>query len=91
MSNKSEISAKVKKVIAEVLNIDENKINDESKIVMDLGAESLDIVTMLMEFEDEFNMKIPDEDAEKLITVNDAVEYIYNIIDKKDKSWKKEL
>jgi acyl carrier protein len=72
----NEIFLKVKKIIAEVLNIEEEKITMESKIVADLGAESLDIITLLMEFEDAFNSKIPDEDAEKLVTVSDAVEYI---------------
>lgn len=77
MDEKSnEIFLKVKKIIAEVLNIEEEKISMESKIVADLGAESLDIITLLMEFEDAFNSKIPDEDAEKLVTVSDAVEYI---------------
>lgn len=75
-----EIFEKVKKIIAEVLNIDEEKILIDSKIVDDLGAESLDLVTLLMEFEDEFNRKIPDNDVEKLITVKDAVTYIENKI-----------
>lgn len=79
---KNEILLKVKKLIAEVLNIDENKINDNSKIIEELGAESLDIVTLLMEFEDAFKMKIPDEDAEKLLSVNNIVDYIINIQDK---------
>jgi acyl carrier protein len=77
-----EIYNKVKKIIAEVLNIEEEKITPESKIVVDLGAESLDIITLLMEFEDAFNGKIPDEDAEKLVTVNDAVEYIKALTNK---------
>ena len=71
-----ETYTRVKKVIAEVLSLDEEKITMDSKIVDDLGAESLDLVTMLMEFEDEFNSKIPDEDAERLLTVKDTVEYI---------------
>lgn len=71
-----EIYERVRKVIAEVLSLDEEKITMDSKIVDDLGAESLDLVTMLMEFEDEFNRKIPDEDAERLMTVKDTVEYI---------------
>ena len=73
---KKEIFTRVKKVIAEVLSLDEDKITMESKIVDDLGAESLDLVTMLMEFEDEFNNKIPDQDAERLLTVKDTVDYI---------------
>ena len=74
------IFRKIKKIIADVLNIDEEKILMNSKIVDDLGAESLDLVTLLMEFEDEFNSKIPDNDVEKLITVKDVVNYIENKI-----------
>lgn len=84
--NKNEISLKVKKLLAEVLNVEEEKINENSKIVTDLGAESLDIVTLLMEFEDAFDMKIPDEDVEKLITVNDIIEYINQKCLEKDKN-----
>jgi len=75
-----DVFIKVKKLIANVLNIDEEKISIDSKIIDDLGAESLDLVTLMMEFEDEFNSKIPDEDAEKLLTVKDTVNYIYNKI-----------
>ncbi len=81
MDEKSQdVFIKVKKLIANVLNIDEEKISIDSKIIDDLGAESLDLVTLMMEFEDEFNSKIPDEDAEKLLTVKDTVNYIYNKI-----------
>ena len=78
---REEILDKVKKLIAEVLNIDAEKINAGSKIIDDLGAESLDIVTLLMEFEDTYQMKIPDEDAEHMLTVNDAVDYIMNMLE----------
>lgn len=74
---KREILIKVKTIIEKVLNIGEEKITEESKIINDLGAESLDVVTLIMEFEDQFNNKIPDEDILKLITVNDIVNYIY--------------
>ena len=74
------IFIKIKKIIADVLNIDEEQILMNSKIIDDLGAESLDLVTLLMEFEDEFNSKIPDNDVEKLITVKDVVNYIENKI-----------
>jgi len=63
-----DVYKKVKEVIAEVLATDEKELDLETKIVDDLGAESLDIITLLMEFEDAFDRKIPDEDAEKLIT-----------------------
>ena len=73
-----EILPRVKKLIAEVFNTNEDKITMETNFLEDLGAESLDIVTLLMEFEDEFDSQIPDEDAEKLLTVGDAVNYIVN-------------
>ena len=67
---------RVKAVVAEVFNSDENELNLETKFIDDLGAESLDIITLLMEFEDTFDKRIPEEDAEKLVTVGDAVNYI---------------
>jgi acyl carrier protein len=76
-----DVYKKVKEVIAEVLATDEKELDLETKIVDDLGAESLDIITLLMEFEDAFDRKIPDEDAEKLITIGDAVRYIMSIIE----------
>lgn len=74
---KKEILIKVKAIIEKVLNIGDEKITEDSKIINDLGAESLDVVTLVMEFEDQFNNKIPDEDIMKLITVSDIVNYIY--------------
>lgn len=74
-----EVFAKVKEVIAEVFSIDEDELSMETKIVDDLGAESLDIITLLMEFEDAFDRKIPEEDAEKLLTIGDAVNYIMDM------------
>jgi len=74
-----EVFAKVREVIAEVFNIDESELSMETKIVDDLGAESLDIITLLMEFEDAFDRKIPEEDAEKLLTIGDAVNYIMEL------------
>ncbi len=70
------VFTKVKEVIAEVFSTDEKDLSLETRIVDDLGAESLDIVTMLMEFEDAFDRQIPDEDVEKLLTIGDAVNYI---------------
>ena len=72
------VFTKVKEVIAEVFSTDEKELSLETRIVDDLGAESLDIVTMLMEFEDAFDRQIPDEDVEKLLTIGDAVNYILN-------------
>lgn len=71
-----EVFTKVKEVIAEVFSTDEKELSVETRIVDDLGAESLDIVTMLMEFEDAFDRQIPDEDVEKLLTIGDVVNYI---------------
>ena len=76
------VFAKVKEVIAEVFSIDENGLSMETKIVDDLGAESLDIITLLMEFEDVFDRQIPEEDAEKLLTIGDAVSYIMDMSNK---------
>lgn len=67
---------KVKSKIAEQLSIDENEITMESGFVDDLGADSLDIVELIMALEEEFDLEIPDEDAEKMATVGDVVEYI---------------
>lgn len=74
-----DVYAKVKEVIAEVFSIDEDGLSMETKIVDDLGAESLDIITLLMEFEDAFDRKIPEEDAEKLLSIGDAVNYIMDM------------
>lgn len=67
---------KVRAKIAEQLSIDENEITMDSGFVDDLGADSLDIVELIMALEEEFDMEIPDEDAEKITTVGDVVEYI---------------
>lgn len=72
----SEIFEKVKKIIADKLDIEEDKITPESSFLDDLGADSLDIVELIMELEEEFSIEIPDEDAEKIRTVADAVKYI---------------
>jgi len=72
----SEILEKVKKIIADKLDVEEDKITPESSFLDDLGADSLDIVELIMELEEEFGIEIPDEDAEKIRTVADAVKYI---------------
>jgi acyl carrier protein len=72
----SEIFDKVKSIIAERLSIDESKITMESSFIEDLGADSLDTVELIMQLEEAFDMQIPDEDAEKLTTVGDAIKYI---------------
>ncbi|MEG1255224.1 acyl carrier protein [Clostridium sp.] len=67
---------KVKSKIAEQLSIDEKEITMEASFVDDLGADSLDIVELIMALEEEFDIEIPDEDAEKIATVGDVVDYI---------------
>ena len=70
------IFEKVKSIIVEQLSVDESEVTPESSFVDDLGADSLDIVELIMAFEEAFGMEIPDEDAEKIVTVGDAVRYI---------------
>lgn len=67
---------KVKSIVADKLSVDEENITMESAFVEDLGADSLDIVELIMSLEDEFELEIPDEEAEGIITVGDVVEYI---------------
>ena len=69
---------KVKSVIAEVLNVDEDEITMETTFVDDLGADSLDVFQIIMGIEDEFDIQIPDDAAESIVTVNDAVVQIQN-------------
>ncbi len=67
---------RIKKIIIDQLGIEEGKISIESSFIDDLGADSLDIVELIMAFEEEFDIEIPDEDAEKIKTVGDAVNYL---------------
>lgn len=67
---------RVKKVIVERLEVSEEEVTPEASFVEDLGADSLDVVELVMELEEEFDIEIPDEDAEKIQTVKDAVAYI---------------
>lgn len=69
-------SAKVKDIIEKELGVEREKLTPEASFIEDLGADSLDIVELVMEFEKEFNIDIPDEDAEKLKTVGDAMAYL---------------
>lgn len=73
---KDEILTKVKTVVAEKLNVGEDQVTEEAKFVEDLGADSLDQVELIMALEDEFELKIPEEEAEKLTTVGSAVDYV---------------
>ncbi|MEE9542432.1 MAG: acyl carrier protein [Thermodesulfobacteriota bacterium] len=67
---------KVKKIIVDQLGVSEDELKPEASFVDDLGADSLDTVEMVMAFEEEFSIEIPDEDAEKITLVKDAIEYI---------------
>jgi len=72
----SDIAERVKKIVVEHLGVDAAKVTDNASFIDDLGADSLDTVELVMAFEEEFSVEIPDDAAEKIITVKDAVEYI---------------
>ena len=67
---------KIKEIIIDKLGVDESKITSDSHFIEDLGADSLDTVELIMQFEEDFNLEIPDEDAEKILTVQQAHDYI---------------
>lgn len=72
----SEVADKVKKIIVEKLGVDENEVTPTAEFTKDLGTDSLDTVELIMEFEKEFDITIPEDQAEKLSTVGDAIAYI---------------
>ena len=72
----SEVREKVKKIIVDHLGIDAAKVTDEASFIDDLGADSLDTVELVMAFEEEFGCEIPDDAAEKIVTLKDAVTYL---------------
>ena len=72
----SEIASRVKAIIVDKLGVEESEVTIEASFTGDLGADSLDTVELIMEFEKEFNISIPDDQAEKIATVGDAVSYI---------------
>lgn len=74
----SEISNRVKEIIVDKLGVDENEVTPAAEFAKELGADSLDTVELIMEFEKEFGITIPDEDAEKIQTVQDAISYVEN-------------
>ena len=76
MSN--DISSKVKKIVADHLEVDEAKVTEEASFLDDLGADSLDTVELVMAFEEEFGSEISDSEAEKILTVGDAIKFIEN-------------
>jgi acyl carrier protein len=74
----SDITTRVKAIIVDKLGVDEKEVTPEASFTNDLGADSLDTVELIMEFEKEFNLAIPDDQAEKISTVGDAISYIEN-------------
>jgi len=70
------VEEKVKRIIVEELGVEESAVSPEAKFIEDLGADSLDTVELVMRLEEEFGLEIPDDDAEKILTVRDAVQYI---------------
>jgi acyl carrier protein len=74
----SDVAVKVKKIIVEHLGVDEAKVTEEASFIDDLGADSLDTVELVMAFEEEFGSEISDSEAEKILTVGDAIRFIEN-------------
>lgn len=71
----SDIEARVKKIVADNLGVEESQVTNEKAFIADLGADSLDIVELVMALEDEFGIEIPDEESEKIMTVQQAIDY----------------
>jgi len=80
----SDISEKVKAIICEQLMVEPDDVNPDSSFVEDLGADSLDTVELIMEFEDEFGVEIPDEEAEKISNVGEAIAFLENLLAAKE-------
>jgi len=72
----SDVAERVKKIVVEHLGVEEGKVSDEASFIDDLGADSLDTVELVMAFEEEFSVEIPDDAAEKIQTVGDAIKFI---------------
>lgn len=72
----SDVQDKIKQIIVDELGVDEAEVTENARFIEDLGADSLDLVELVMRFEEEFDIEIPDEDAEKITTVQEAVDYI---------------
>ena len=70
------VEERVKEIICEQLGVEEEEVTQNAKFIEDLGADSLDTVELVMAFEEEFDLEIPDEEAEKIVTVGDAIQYI---------------
>ena len=78
------IEAKVTEIVSEQMGVDKGEITRETSFINDLNADSLDTVELVMEFEDEFDMSIPDEEAEKIQTVGAAIDYISKVLQEKE-------
>ena len=78
----SEVGDKIKKIIVDHLGVDGGKVTDEASFIDDLGADSLDTVELVMAFEEEFGAEISDSEAEKILTVGDAIKFVENSISK---------
>ena len=76
MSEGNDVGVRVKKIVVEHLGIDESKVTESASLMDDLGADSLDAVELVMAFEEEFGVEIPDDAADKIVTVQDAIDYI---------------
>lgn len=74
--NMSEVQEKIKQIIVDELGVDEAEVTENARFIEDLGADSLDLVELVMRFEEEFDIEIPDEDAEKIQSVRDAYAYV---------------
>ena len=74
-----DIAERVKKIVVEHIGVESDKVTEDASFIDDLGADSLDIVELVMAFEEEFNVEIPDDAAEKITTVKDAIDYIRNV------------
>ncbi len=82
----NEIETRVKKIVVEQLGVKEEEVTTDASFVDDLGADSLDTVELVMALEEEFETEIPDEDAEKIITIKDAINYIVHRMEKETKA-----
>jgi acyl carrier protein len=80
---REELLKKIKAIVADKLSISEDQVTEEASFIDDLGADSLDTVELVMALEDEFDLDIPDEDAEKMTTVGKAIDYVLEFIQKK--------
>jgi acyl carrier protein len=84
--NTTEIEARVKKIVVEQLGVKDDELTTDASFVDDLGADSLDTVELVMALEEEFETEIPDEDAERIVTIKDAVKYVVERMEKDAKT-----